>query len=140
MNTRFAGVLFTLIYVTGLAIGAHAQEREDTVIVRVPYDFVVDGSALRRGEYRVSRIDTARGARQLEISSLDTGASILFIPTVFDDFTTGHPQLSFEQVGGRYCLTAIKTPIGTYAIPIPQSAITFAKAKDHSTITSAGTN
>jgi hypothetical protein len=140
MNTRFAGVLFTLIYVTGLAIGAHAQEREDTVIVRVPYDFVVDGSALRRGEYRVSRIDTARGARQLEISSLDTGASIFFIPTVFDDFTTGHPQLSFEQVGGRYFLTAIKTPIGTYAIPIPLSAITLAQMKDHSTITSAGTN
>src|ERR1700722_16862887 len=139
MNTRFAGVIFSLIYVTGLAIGAHAQEREDTVIVKVPYDFVVDGSALKRGEYRVSRVDTARGARELVNSSVDNGASVLFIPTVFDDFTTGHPQLSFEQIGGRHFLTAIKTPIGTYAIPIPQSAITFAKTKDRDPITASGT-
>ena len=140
MKRRFATVLFMLIYVGGLALGAHAQEREDTVIAKVPYDFVIEGVTLMKGAYRVSRVDSARGARELKISSADTGASVLIIPTVFDDYSTGRPQITLKQVGGKYCLTAIKTPIGTYAIPVPQSAITVAKIKASGTMTSFGTN
>jgi hypothetical protein len=140
MKKRYVKVLFTLVYVSGLALGAHAQEREDTVIAKVPYDFVIEGVTLTKGAYRVSRVDSARGARELKISNADTGASVLIIPTVFDDYSTGRPQITLKQVGGKYCLTAITTPIGTYAIPIPQSAITLAKMKAPSTMTSFGTN
>jgi hypothetical protein len=140
MKKRYVTVLFTLIYVSGLALGAHAQEREDTVVAQVPYDFVVEGLVLTKGAYRVSRVDSARGARELKISKDDTGASVLIIPTVFDDYSTGRPQITLKQIGGKYFLTAIQTPIGTYAIPVPQSAITIAKIKAPSTITSAGTN
>lgn len=141
MNTRFLTIVLTLAYLGGLAAGAQAQEHEDTLTVRVPYDFVVEGLVLTRGAYRVSRVDTARGAREVEISSSDTGASILLIPTVFDEFKTGRPRMSFEPIGrsSRF-LTAITTPIGTYAIPIPLSAITLAQMKDRSTVTSSGTN
>ena len=140
MKTIYVIAIFTLIYVSGLMLNANAQEREDTLVVKVPCDFVVQGLVLTKGAYRVSRVDTARGARELKISSADTAASVLLIPTVFDDYRSGRPQISLQQVGGRYFLTAIKTPIGTYAIPIPLSAITLAQMKDHSTITSAGTN
>jgi hypothetical protein len=140
MKKRYVTVLFALIYVSGMAIGAHAQEREGTLIVKVPCDFVVQGLVLTKGTYRVSRVDTPRGARELEISSADTSASALVIPTVFDDYSTSRPQITLKQVGDKYFLTAIKTPIGTYAIPIPQSAITLANMKAPSTMTSFGTN
>lgn len=140
MKTRFLTVLLTLAYLGGLAAGAHAQERQDTLTVSVPYDFVVEGLVLTRGAYRVSRVDTARGAREVEISNSDTGASILLIPTVFDEFKTGRPRMSFDPIGSSRFLTAITTAIGTYAIPIPLSAITLAQMKDRSTVTSSGTN
>ena len=140
MNTKYVAVLFTLICFVGLGLGARAQEREDTVIAKVPYDFVVGGQVLPGGTYRVSRVDSAHGSRQLEISSYETHASVLLVPTVFDDAQTGQPQISLQHVGDTYFLNAIRTPIGTYAIHVPRSAITIAQMKNQGTGTSSGTN
>ena len=124
MKKRYLTVLFTLICVLGLGLGARAQN-EDTVVAKVPYDFVVGGHVLPAGEYRVRRVD-ATGHRELEISSYETRASSFLIPTFFDDVQTGHVQLSFEHVGNRYFLSAVETPIGTYDIAVPPSAIKLA--------------
>lgn len=140
MKKRYVTVLFTLICVLGLGLGARAQEREDTVIAKVPYDFVVGGLVLPGGTYRVSRVDSPRGSRELQISSYETRANVLVIPTVFDDVQTGRPQVSFKHVGDKYFLNAIRTPVGTYAIPIPLSAITLAQMQEHNAVTSSGAN
>ena len=42
MKKQYVAVLFTLICVLGLGLGARAQE-EDTVVAKVPYDFLVGG-------------------------------------------------------------------------------------------------
>jgi hypothetical protein len=125
MKKQYLTVLFTLICVLGFGLGARAQE-EDTVLAKVPYDFVVGGQVLPAGTYKVSRIDTTGSSRALEISSYETRASAFLIPTFFDDVQTGHAQLSFEHVGDKYFLSAVETPIGTYAITIPPSAIKLA--------------
>jgi hypothetical protein len=140
MKKGYVTVLFALICVLGLGLGARAQEREDTIVATVPHDFVVGGLVLSAGTYRVSRPDSVHGSRELEISSYETGANVLLIPTVFDDVKTGRPQISFEHVGDTYFLSAIRTPIGTYAIHIPPSAITLAQMKDRRTVTSSGSN
>jgi hypothetical protein len=140
MKNGYVTVLVTLVCVVGLGLGARAEEREDTVIVKVPYDFVVAGQVLPGGTYRVSRLDSARGSRELEISSYETRASVLLIPTVFDDAKTGGPQISLQHVGDTYFLNAIRTPIGTYDIHVPRSAITVAQMKNQGTVTSSGTN
>jgi hypothetical protein len=140
MKKTCVAVVCALIVVSGVGLRASAQEREDTVVVKLPYDFVVDGLVLTKGAYRVSRIDPARGAPELEISSIDTNTSVLVMPTLFDDAKTGRSQITFEYLGGKYFLSAITTPIGTYAIPLPPLAITLAQANDHSTVTSSGTN
>jgi hypothetical protein len=126
MKKQYLTVLFTLICVLGLGVGARAQE-EDTVVAKVPYDFVVGGQVLPAGTYRVSRVDPTTGSRQLEISSYETRASVFVIPTVFDDVQTGHAQFSFEHVGDTYFLSAVETPIGTYSLTIPRSAIRLAQ-------------
>ena len=137
MKKQYLTVLFTLICVLGLGLGAQAQE-EDTVLAKIPYDFVVAGQVLPAGTYRVSRIDTTGSSRTLEISSYETRASALLIPTVFDDFQTGHAQLNFEHVGNKYFLSAIETPIGTYDIHIPPSALELARMEQQGTSSSGG--
>jgi hypothetical protein len=137
MKKQYLTVLFTLICVLGLGLGAQAQE-EDTVLAKIPYDFVVAGQVLPAGTYRVSRIDTTGSSRVLEISSYETRAGALLIPTVFDDFQTGHAQLNFEHVANKYFLSAIETPIGTYAITVPPSAIELARMEQQGTSSSGG--
>jgi hypothetical protein len=137
MKNQYLTVLFTLICVLGLGLGARAQE-EDTVLAKIPYDFVVGGQVLPAGTYRFSRIDTTGSSRALQISSYETRASAFLIPTVFDDFQTGHAKLNFEHVGNKYFLSAIETPIGTYAITIPPSAIKLAQMEQQRTSSSGG--
>lgn len=136
MKKQYLTVLFTLISVLGLGLGAGAQE-QDTVLGKVPYDFVVSGQVLPAGTYRISRISTS--PRTLEISSYETGASALLVPTFFDDAQTGHAQFSFEHAGDKYFLSAIETPIGTYSIRVPQSAIELALMEQQSA-SSSGSN
>ncbi len=138
MKKQYLTVLFTLICVLGLGLGARAQE-EDTVLAKIPYDFVVGGQVLPAGTYRVSRIDTTGSSRALEISSYETRTSAFLIPTVFDDVQTGHAQRNFEHVGNKYFLSAIETPIGTYAITVPPSAIKLAQMEQQGA-SSSGSN
>ena len=126
MKKQYLAVLFTLTCVLGLGLGARAQE-EDTVVTKVPFDFVAGGKVLPAGTYRVSRVDSTSGSRELEISSYETRASVFVIPTVFDDVQSGKAQLNFEHLGDTYFLSAIETPIGTYAINLPPAAIKLAQ-------------
>jgi hypothetical protein len=136
MKKQYLTVLFTLMCVVGLALNARAQE-EDTVVTKVPFDFVVGGQVLPAGTYRVSRVETS-GLRELEISSYEKRAGALLIPTFFDDVQAGHAQLSFEHAGNKYFLSAIETPIGTYAITVPHSAIELALMEQQGTSSSGG--
>jgi hypothetical protein len=137
MKKQYSAVLSTLICVLGLGLGARAQN-EDTVVAKVPYDFVVGGHVLPAGTYRVSRVDIT-GHRELEISSYETRASAFLLPTFFDDVQTGHAQLNFEHVGNKYFLSAVETPIGTYAITVPPSAIKLAQTEQQGA-SSSGSN
>jgi hypothetical protein len=138
MKKEYVAVLFTLICVLGLGLGARAQE-DDTVVAKVPYDFVVRGQVLPAGTYRVSRAYSHNGSRELQISNYETGASVFVIPTVFDNAQTEHTLLNFEHAGDKYFLNAIETPIGTYAITVPPSAIKLA-LKEQQGASSSGSN
>jgi hypothetical protein len=75
------------------------------------------------------RVRPSSGSRELEISSVETGASVFVIPTVFDDVQSDKAQLKFEHLGDGYFLSAIETPIGKYAISVPPSAIKLAQVQ-----------
>jgi hypothetical protein len=129
MKKQYSTVLFTLICVLGLGLGARAQE-EDTVVAKVPYDFVAGGKVLPAGTYRVIRIDSA-GLRELVIRSSETGAGVFVIPTVFAYAPAEHAHLSLRPVGNKYFLTAIQTSNGVYTMAIPRSAIRLAQMEQH---------
>jgi hypothetical protein len=128
MKKQCLTVICTLICVLGLGLGARAQE-QDTVVTKVPFDFVVGNKVFSAGTYRASRVEPDTGSRTLQISSEETPASVFLVPTVFDDHQSGHAQLAFEHLGDEYFLTAIETPIGTYAISLPPAAIKLAQTQ-----------
>jgi hypothetical protein len=128
MKKQCLTVLLALICVLGFGVSARAQE-EDTVVTKVPFDFVAGGKVLPAGTYRVSRVDPGSGSRELEMRSYDTLASVFVAPMAFDDVRSGKAQLNFEHLGDAYFLSAIETPIGTYAINIPPSAIKLAQSQ-----------
>jgi hypothetical protein len=137
MKKQYVTVLFTLICVVALGLGARAEE-QDTVVTKVPFDFVAGGKVLPAGMYKVSRVHPYTGSRELEITSYETRASVFVIPTVFDDVQSGNAQLNFEHLGGKYFLNAIETPIGTYAVTLPPSAIKLAQTEQQSASSSGG--
>ena len=138
MKKHYLTVLFTLICVLGLGPGARAQE-EDTVVAKVPYDFVVGGAVLPAGTYRVSRVDNA-GTRELLIRSYETGASAFLIPTVFAEAPAEHAHLSLQPVGNKYFLSEIQTANGVYTIVVPPSAIKLAEMEQHDGTSPSGSN
>jgi hypothetical protein len=138
MKRQYLTVLFILICVLGFGLGAHAQE-EDTVVTKAPFDFVAGGKVFPAGSYRVSRVDNTTGSRMLQISSYEPGAGVFLLPTVFDDVQSTNAQLNFEHVGDKYFLSGIETPIGTYALTVPRSAIKLAQTQQQSA-SSSGSN
>jgi hypothetical protein len=137
MERQYSTVLFTLICICALALGAHAQAKR-VVVAKVPYNFVVGGQMLPAGTYDVRRASVIAGPGELEISRSESGASTLLIPTFFDDFRTAHAQLTFEHAGDKYFLSRIETPSGTYTIKVPNSAIRVAQMEQDGSATSRG--
>ena len=138
MKKQYLAVVFTLICVLGLGLGARAQE-DGTVVVTVPFDFLAAGQVLPAGTYTVSRVDFPAGPRELAISSYETHASVVLVPSLFDDVQTGQAQLNFDHIGNRYFLSAVETPIGTYAIAVPPSATKLAQM-DQQGMSPSGSN
>ena len=138
MKKQYLAVVFTLTCILGLALGASAQDA-GAVVAKVPYDFEVAGSVFPAGSYRVSRVDVPPGSRQLLISSYETRKSALLVPTLFDGAQTGHAQLNFMHIGNRYFLSAVETPLGTYAITVPPSATKLAQTEQQGS-SSSGSN
>jgi hypothetical protein len=137
MRKQYSTVLFTLVCICGLALGAHAQAK-DVVVAKVPFNFVVGGQVLPAGTYEVTRASAIGGPGELEISSYESRASTFLIPTFFDDLRTGNAQLTFEHAGDKYFLSGIETPSGTYAITVPGSAIRVAQMEQEGSATSRG--
>jgi len=131
MKKQYLAVLFTLICLLGLGLSAQAQE-QDTVVINVPFEFVAGGKVLPAGKYTVNRVAPASGSRELEMRSYETRASVFVLPTVFDDVRSDKAQLNFEHLGDTYFLSAIETPIGTYTVDIPPSAIKLAQTQQQS--------
>jgi hypothetical protein len=66
----------------------------------------------------------------------------MLLPLTFEDSsnTDGRPTLDFEHIGGRYFLSAIRTPGGVYSIATPRQMTVLAKTDNQGGMPSAGNN
>lgn len=117
MKKHCVRILSTFFGLAALAITAMGQT-VDQLIVNIPYEFVVAGKTLPAGTYRVHRIDDSN-YRTLAISSSDTGAAVLVLPTEVTGQTgAAEPSVSFQQVGEQHLLSKIQTDEHVFTIPV----------------------
>jgi hypothetical protein len=138
MKKQYLAVVVILVCVLGLGLDASAQE-DGTIVVAVPFDFLVSGNVLPAGTYTVGRVDFPTGLRELVISSYETHTSAVLVPSLFNGAQTGHAQLNFKHIGNTYFLSAVETPIGAYAIAVPPSATKLAQMEQRG-VSPSGSN
>jgi len=136
MKKSYLTVLLALICVLGLGKAAHAQD-ESRIVMKVPFEFVAGGETLPAGTYTVSRV-SPDSQPSLLIRSYDNSAFLL--PIVFDDVPADQAKVDFKHVGDTYFLSKIETPVGVYTIGTPRPLTVVAQMKNHSSMSSSGSN
>lgn len=117
MKKHCVRILSVFLGLAALALAAKGQNI-DQIVVNIPYEFVVAGKTLPAGTYRVHRIDD-RNVGVLAISSSDTGATVLVLPTeVTEQIRAAEPVLSFQQVGEQHLLSKIQTDEHVFTIAV----------------------
>ncbi len=117
MKKHCVRILSAFFGLAALAITAKGQA-VDQIVVNVPYEFVVAGKTLPAGTYKVNRVND-HDTRALAISSFDTGAAVLVLPTEVADRTRAvQPSLSFQQIGEQHLLSKIQTDEHVFTIPV----------------------
>ena len=117
MKKHCVRILSAFFVLAALAITAKGQVA-DQIVVNIPYEFVVDGTTLPAGTYRVTRI-SSNNERALAISSFESHAAVVVISNEVADKTRAErPSFSFQQVGEQHLLSKIETGEHVFTIPI----------------------
>jgi hypothetical protein len=136
MRKHCLRILIALIGVAGLGMAAKAQV-VDQIVVNIPYEFVVAGTTLPPGTYRVNRLsNTDSGA--LILSSFESSARVMVHSTAVERTQADKPKVSFEQVDGQHFLSEIETADHVFTIPVSRSEILEAAARSHSGTSASG--
>jgi len=136
MRKHCLRILIALIGVAGLGMAAKAQV-VDQIVVNIPYEFVVAGTTLPPGTYRVDRLsNTDSGA--LILSSFESSARVMVRSTSVESTQADKPKVSFEQVDGQHFLSEIETADHVFTIPVSRSEILEAAARSHSGTSGSG--
>jgi hypothetical protein len=125
----FRGLLVSL-FAVGLGAAAHAHE-PDRLIVDIPYDFVLSGTSLPAGKYKVERYDF-NDVRLLILIDAESNKPLLTFAGELTGAHPTHPSVTLQQAGGQRFLTQIQTAEHVFELPQTKAAFKAAAAKaDH---------
>jgi hypothetical protein len=136
MGKQHLRILIALIGVaaSGIAVKGQAIDR---LVVKVPYEFVVDGKILPAGTYKVDR---ASGIDDwvLIFSNLEKSTSLIVTPSTVDSKASEQASVSFERIGGQLFLSKIETADHAFTIPVSRAEIIEASAQSQGGTSAAG--
>jgi hypothetical protein len=136
MKKSYLTIALTLTVLFGAGLSAHAQD-PDAVVVKVPFEFFAGASTLPAGTYTIGR--TSPGASSgLNIRGDEHSAFVL--PSDADSVPGGPPKLSFEHVGGKYCLSTVETPERIYKLHTSPEMIKLGQMKGNNNMPLEGGN
>lgn len=128
MRRQCLRILMVLLGFAGLGVTAEAQVLGQ-VVVTIPFAFVVAGTTLPAGQYKVNSVsDTSAG---IILSNLENRASAMVIPTQVESASTDRIQMSFEEVGDQHFLRKIETGDWAFTIPVSRAQLLEASPKSH---------
>lgn len=120
MKKLYFHIAVVLVGIAGMGITTKAQA-VDQLSVTVPFEFVVDGTTLPAGMYRLHRLSDANPSGGLVLSSYGNRVTSLVLPVDVENATVYKPQLTFEAIGGQRVLSRIQTADNVFDIPIAKS-------------------
>jgi hypothetical protein len=121
-------ILVALVGFAGLGVAAKAQV-PDQLVVKIPFQFVVAGTTLPAGTYRLHRVSDET-SEALILSSYENNAGVIILPTEVKSAPTDKPQVSFETSGDEHFLSKIETADNAFTIPVSRAAMLLA-GKSH---------
>jgi hypothetical protein len=121
MKKLYFRIAVALVGIAGLGITTKAQAAVDQLVVTVPFEFVVDGTTLPAGMYRVHRLSDANPSGGLVLSSYRDRVTSVVLPIDIESATVYKPQLTFEAIGSQRVLSRIQTGDNVFDIPIAKS-------------------
>jgi len=133
---KYARILVAVVFVLGLSGIAKATSQEG-IIVKLPFEFVVDGKTLPAGTYMVRRLSSDNSG-PLILTSRDNGTSVFVAYHVSESASSDQPKVSFQQAGQQKFLSTIQTTFDVYHIRVSPSEITEATAKLRNSVSSSG--
>src|SRR4029077_1137455 len=141
MMKKLLRIAVALVGFAGLGITARAQDA-DQIVVTIPFEFVVAGTTLPAGTYRVNRVGDDRWDG-LIFRSFQNRAGVIVHPIEVKSAPADKTHVSFEKAGAEHFLSKIQTAYHVFTIPVSPAAILLASGKSHTNTasgTSAGTD
>ena len=120
MNKFYLRIAVALVGIAALGVTTKAQA-VDQLVVTVPFQFVVDGTTLPAGAYRVHRLSDINPSGGLVLSSYENGAIAVVLPIDLESARVNKPELTFETAGDQYVLSQVQTADHVFNIPISKS-------------------
>jgi hypothetical protein len=133
---KYARILVAAAFVLGLSGTAHAASQE-AIVVKLSFEFLVDGKTLPAGTYMVRRV-TSDNSGPLLLTNRDNGTSVFVAYHGSESATSDQPKVSFQQAGEQNFLSTIQTTFDVYHIRVSPTEITEAIAKLRNSVSSAG--
>jgi hypothetical protein len=127
MKKFYLRIAVALVSIAALGITTKAQAVDqllftvDQLVVTVPFQFVVDGTTLPAGTYRVHRFSDRNPSGGLVLSSYENSAIATVLPIDIESAHVNKPELIFETAGDQHVLSQVQTADHVFNIPISKS-------------------
>jgi hypothetical protein len=119
MKKLFLRIAMATVGIAGLGVATKAQV-VDQIVVSVPFEFVVAGTTLPAGTYRVHRLHDDPSAG-LVLTSYQNRVTIAVLPIDVERARANKPELAFETDGHEHVLSRIRTDENIFDIPVSKS-------------------
>jgi hypothetical protein len=131
MRKLYLRMAVALLGFAGLSAAAKAQSA-DQLVVKVPFEFVLAGTTLPAGTYRVRPVsdDPTSG---IVFSSYENHAIAAVLPIDMQHVYTNDPKVTFKTAGGEHFLNRIQTEENAFDIPVSKAKLTEALARNNAT-------
>jgi hypothetical protein len=124
MKKLYLRIAVALVGIAAFGITIKAQAPVDQLVVTVPFEFVVDGTTLPAGTYRVHRLSEDNPSGGLILSSYENRVAITVLPIDIESAHVRKPEATFEAAGDQHILSRIETGDNVFNIPIAKSTRT----------------
>jgi hypothetical protein len=106
MKSKVVTLLAAIVILPVLGIGVGYAQPDESITVKIPFDFYAAGQKMPSGTYAVGLNFTANVA---DLRANDAGSEILLMGTLSDTEDGAQPELVFDHIGNNYFLKDVRS-------------------------------